>query len=263
MNENKTMDVSSPSFIDLLIETHLGLERQGPGSPETIKKALAFLEPLDRFQEIADLGCGSGGQTLLLAELLPGRIVGLDLFPAFVDALNEKARSANLADRVTGVTGDMAALPFQRGQFDLIWSEGAIDNIGFRKGLGHWREFLKDGGYVAVTCPTWLTNERPAEVEQFWTDAGSRLETLEDGVDAMQERGYKFVAAFALSEDCWTERYFYPREAAINKLLEKYKQCDTVKEYAEINRREVELYLKFKRHYGYVFYIGQAVERDL
>jgi hypothetical protein len=75
----------------------------------------------------------------------------------------------------------------------------------------------------------------------------------------MQNLGYQFTAAFALNEECWTENYFYPREQAINKLIEKYSNCDTVREYAAINRREVELYRKYKRHYGYVFYIGRAV----
>lgn len=29
----------------------------------------------------------------------------------------------------------MNKLPFQKGEFDLIWSEGFIANIGFEKGL--------------------------------------------------------------------------------------------------------------------------------
>ena len=36
----------------------------------------------------------------------------------------------------------------------MIWSEGAIDNIGFEKGLSYWRGFLKKGGYVANAVQT-------------------------------------------------------------------------------------------------------------
>ena len=32
---------------------------------------------------------------------------------------------------------------YQKEEFDLIWSEGAIDNIGFEKGLNYWNGFLK------------------------------------------------------------------------------------------------------------------------
>ena len=75
----------------------------------------------------------------------------------------------------------------------------------------------------------------------------------------MQNCGYQFVAAFALTEECWTDNYYSPREKAIQKLIEKYDSCDTVIEYAGINRSEAELYMKYKQHYGYVFYIGRAV----
>ena len=253
------MEKNDLSFTDLLIETHIGLERQGPGSPQTVNRALGFLGNLERFAQTADLGCGTGGQTMLLAERLPGKIVGLDLFPVFVDELNRKAAAKNLGDRVKGMAGRMEDLPFSENQFDLIWSEGAVDNIGFRTGLAHWRRFLKKGGYVAVSSPSWLTKEQPRVVERFWSEAGSRLDTVQTNIEAMQDCGYAFVASFALEEECWTEHYFTPREAAIRRLLEKYDRSDTMKAYAELNRREVELYLRYNEHCGYVFYIGRAV----
>ena len=70
------------------------------------------------------------------------------------------------------------SLSFQKEEFDLIWSEGAIDNIGFEKGLTYWNGFLKKNGYVVVTCPSWFTRERPAEAEKFWADSGSGIDTI-------------------------------------------------------------------------------------
>jgi SAM-dependent methyltransferase len=52
---------------------------------------------------------------------------------------------------VKGIVGNMENLPFQEEEFDLIWSEGAIYNIGFERGLNEWRKFLKPGGYIAVS----------------------------------------------------------------------------------------------------------------
>ena len=256
--EDEKLENNQPTFLDLLLETHVGLERQGPGSPAATKQALAFLAPLDRFERIADLGCGSGGQTLLLAEALSGSIVGLDLFPNFVEQLQRNAKAKGLEGRVTGVVGNMEQLPFEKGSLDLIWSEGAIDNIGFEKGLRHWHDFLKKDGYVAVTCPSWITKERPAEAEQFWADAGSKLYPVESCIEAMQDCGYTFVAAFVLPETCWTDHYYAPREAAIQRLQKKYPHSDTMQQYAAINRHEVELYQRYKQHYGYVFYLGRA-----
>jgi hypothetical protein len=44
------MENEQPSMFDCIVETHAGLERQGPGSPETTVKALSFL---DNFNEIS------------------------------------------------------------------------------------------------------------------------------------------------------------------------------------------------------------------
>ena len=41
--------------------------------------------------------------------------------------------------------------------------------------------------------------------------------------------------------------------------MNKYAQSDIMQEYAERNRHEVELFLKYQQHYGYVFYIGRAI----
>ena len=82
---------------------------------------------------------------------------------------------------------------------------------------------------------------------------------MEDNIGIMQECGYAFIAAFALPEECWTDNYYAPRAKAIESLLKKYPRSETAKQYAELNRREVELYMRYKQHYGYVFYIGRAV----
>lgn len=257
--EETEMDTKQPSMLDLLIETHIGLKRQGPGSPEVVERVLEFLPPLNQFSQIADLGCGTGGQTMLLAQHLPGIITGLDMFPDFIDVFNKNAKLSNYEKRVTGIVGSMEKLPFKKNYLDLIWSEGAIDNIGFRKGMSHWHSFLKKGGFVAVTCPSWLTTEHPAEVERFWTNAGSQLDHVSSNIEIMQACGYQFIGAFALPENCWTDNYFIPRKAAITRLLEKYEGNETVIEYAEQNRYETELYSKYHQHYGYVFYIGKAI----
>ena len=251
------MEKKQPSTMELVIEVHAGLERQGPGSREVTARALSFLEPIDGIARVADLGCGSGGQTMVLAEQIAGSIVGVDLFPEFIHVLNDNARKRNLEKRVKGVVGSMEDLPFETETYDLIWSEGAIDNIGFEKGLAYWREFLKKDGYVAVSCPAWLTAERPAEIETFWADAGSRLDTVDFHVQSMQKAGYQFIAAFTLPETCWTEHYFVPREAALSRLSQRYAGNESVEAFIENNRYEAELYSKYKRQYGYVFYIGR------
>ena len=245
------------SYFDVLIEAHLGLERQGPGCPEITMKALSFLGDLDGISRVADLGCGTGGQTMILAQNIAGTITGIDLCPDFINVLNENAGKANLRDRVSGIVGNIEELPFQKGELDLIWSEGVVDSIGFGKGLSYWNGFLKENGYIAVTCPSWFTDERPDEIEKFWADAVEVLDTIEGNISTMRKTGYHYLASFVLPEECWTDNYLIPRDAAGKALLEKYPGNETVKAYIESDEYEMELYLKYKQYYGYVFYIGK------
>ncbi|GHT77378.1 methyltransferase type 11 [Bacteroidia bacterium] len=221
------------SIIDLIIETHVGLERQGPGSSEMTIKALSFLDN-HNLSRVADLGCGTGGQTMVLAQNITGIITGLDLFPDFITVFNDNAKKLNFQERVNGIVGSMENLPFQKEELDLIWSEGAIDNIGFEKGLTHWKDFLKKSGYVVVTCPSWFTDKRPAEIEKFWSDAGCKLDTIGHNISIMQKVGYIPVASFIIPEKCWTDNYFAPREVAEKALLEKYTGNKTVEDYIKL-----------------------------
>lgn len=112
------------------------MERQGPGSPEVTTRALSFIDNLTDKSLIADIGCGTGGQTMVLAQHAPGSITGIDLFPGFVDIFNRDAGRLGLQDRVKGIVGSMDNLPFREEELDLIWSEGAIYNIGFEREIG-------------------------------------------------------------------------------------------------------------------------------
>ena len=244
-------------MLDILLETHLGLERQGPGSADATLRALGFIDAPESITRAADLGCGTGGQTMVLAKNISGSIVGLDQFSGFIDVLNDNAERKNLGDRVRGIVGSMENLAFERESLDLIWSEGAIDSIGFESGLTHWNGFLKSGGFIAVTCPTWLTAERPNELESFWADAGCELDTVARNIEIMQSCGYGFIAAFVLTDECWTDNYFTPRNAAERLFSEKHPANKTVAEYIKSSRYETELFAKYKQHYGYVFYIGR------
>lgn len=244
---------------NLICEYFSNLKRQGPGSPEVTIKALSFIDKLTSQSRIADLGCGTGGQTMILAQNAPGQITGIDLFPEFVSLFNQNAAGLNLHNRVKGMVGSMDKLPFQEEELDLIWSEGAIYNIGFERGLKEWRRFLKPGGYVAVTEASWFTNERPEEINRFWMDAYPEIDTISNKVAIMQNNGYVPVATFILPENCWTEQFYVPQIATQEAFLKKYAGNLTAEELVANQRHEAQLYAKYKEYYGYVFYIGKKI----
>lgn len=243
--------------VNLICDFFLNTERQGPGSPEATLKALSFIDNLTDESLIVDLGCGTGGQTMTLARHAPGRITGLDFFPGFIDRFNADARRLHLADRVKGVVGSMDALPFRAGELDLIWSEGAIYNIGFERGLNEWREYLKPSGYLAVSESVWFTDERPTEIHDFWVDAYPEIDTIPNKVAQIHRAGYLPVAAFVLPETCWMEHYFAPLAKARELFAAKYPGDSTAEGLMAFQRYEEELYRKYNEFYGYVFFIAR------
>lgn len=263
MQKEKTMSDHIRSIhefdLSLICEYYAGVERQGPGSPEVTRKALSFVEGLCNESRIADIGCGTGGQTMVLAQHAPGTVTGVDLFDTFIDLFNKNAAELDLQSRAKGITGSMDALSFQDGELDLIWSEGAIYNIGFEKGLYEWKKFLKQGGYIAVSEASWFTDTRPAEIDDFWQDAYPEIDTIPNKLGQMQETGYIPVASFILPETCWTDHFYAPQVKVMETFLEKYKGNKAAEDFIANQRHEEGLYRKYKEYYGYAFYIGKKM----
>ena len=235
------------------------MERQGPGSPEVTLRALGFVDGLNDKSLIADIGCGTGGQTMTLAKHIQGKITGIDLSDTFIDIFNRNATQLGVQDRVKGIVGSMDSLPFHDEELDLIWSEGAIYNIGFERGLNEWRKYLKTGGYIAVSESSWFTDERPAEIHDFWMGAYPGIDTIPNQIAKICKAGYLPVATFILPEACWTEHFYIPNIAAQKIFLDKYAGNKTAEDFVASEQYEAELYNKYKEFYGYTFFIAKKV----
>jgi ubiquinone/menaquinone biosynthesis C-methylase UbiE len=258
MNNDNTKSINEFDF-NLICEYFSSMERQGPGSEEITKRALGFIDGINNNSKIADLGCGTGGQTVTLAQNTKAEITALDLFPTFINKLKEQVGNLNLSDRVKCFKGSMDDLPFNDDEFDVIWSEGAIYNIGFKKGLDYWRRFIKTGGYIAVTEASWFTENRPEEIELFWNDAYLEMDTIPNKVKQMQTAGYIPIATFVLPDKCWTDNFYFPQKKAQELFLKQHIGNHTAEELIKNQRHEAELYFKYKQYYGYVFYIGRKI----
>lgn len=244
-------------LLELIIEYHKDNERQGPGSKEATLKALKLIPSLNEEAKILDIGCGTGGQTITLAKNTGAHITAVDMLPQFLEKLMERAKENNLLDRIRAVEMRMDNLAFDENSFDVIWSEGAIYNIGFEKGLSLWRKYLKSTGYIAVSEISWLTGARPEEVEQYWVNAYSEIDTIENKLSVIEKCGYSNVAHFVLDEKCWIDSYYEPLIKRSEEFLKKYNYADEVKEIVEAGKIEADLYNRFKDYYSYVFYISK------
>ena len=127
----------------LLVDLHLDAARQGPGGDVETRLALALSGLTGRTGlTLADIGCGTGAATRVLATELDADITAVDLFPAFLDRLEDDARRLRRKGRITTLAASMDALPFAPESRDAIWSEGAIYTRGFAAGVRAWSRFL-------------------------------------------------------------------------------------------------------------------------
>ncbi len=104
--------------------------------------------------------------------LTGGTITAVDNHQPFLDTMAAWAVKEGLSRRIRTVCASMDDLPFEKEQFDLIWSEGAIFIIGFENGLKTWKPFVKKGGFMVVSDAAWFDPNPPQELMQWWEKEG-------------------------------------------------------------------------------------------
>lgn len=244
--------------LPLLIDLHLGAERQGPGSPACTRRAIELAGLRERRAlRIADVGCGTGASTLVLARELDARITAIDLLPEFLAALRERAAAAGLTDRIATVTATMASLPFADASFDVVWSEGAIYHVGFADGARRWRRLLVPGGILAVTELTWLTDRRPAALASYWAERYAEVGTASSKLAVLEGSGYRPLGYFVLPQDCWLDGYYGPMRDRFAAFVARNGSSDAARAVVRAEEAEIALYERYRSFVGYGFYVAQ------
>ncbi|MGQ1786237.1 class I SAM-dependent methyltransferase [Saccharicrinis sp. GN24d3] len=248
------------NYLELLVDFHLNNYRQGPGSKEATLKALSFIPKNDKEKiKIADIGCGSGQQTIDLAKNTNSQIAAVDLFPRFLDKLNYISKELGLSNRIKTVCESMENLSFKKESLDMIWSEGAIYNMGFKNGLQQWRKFLKKGGFMAVSEICWIRPNRPKKLCDFWNKAYSGMDSFSNKIKVVEECGFAPLGAFVLPQECWVNNYYEPSLKQIPDFLQRHNNSDEAKATVKEHMEEMEMYVKYRDYYSYGFFIGTKI----
>lgn len=242
----------------LLIDLHKHAQRQGPGGDAETEQAVN-LAMLDRTAPlaVADIGCGTGASALVLARLLNARITAVDFLQDFLDVLEERAGAAGVANRISPLACSMDKLPFEDEQFDVVWSEGAVYNIGFEKGVADWRRFLKPGGVLVASEITWLTDSRPPELQRHWDTEYPEIDVASAKIRILEQYGYSPIGYFVLPEHCWLEQYYRPMQARFDDFLSRHGNSAAARAVVEAEQVEIDLYERHKAHVSYGVYIAK------
>lgn len=163
---------------------------------------------------VVDIGCGGGWTTRRIAELVgpDGSAVGLDISADLVDAANERARNARLAN-VRFMQGDAATAMPADAPFDHIFSRfGCMFFTDPAAAFANLRRMVRNGGRldVAVWAPArdnpWMAEtvavvgrhiELPAPVPR--APGPFALDDPDYVRDLLRSAGFQ-----AISIDAWT-----------------------------------------------------------
>jgi malonyl-CoA O-methyltransferase len=151
-------------------------------------------------QRILDMGCGTGYLTQLIAKAFPqAEIVALDLSPAMLAMTQHRFKQLRpwyqcwrARPNIRLVEGDMRALPFEKGAFDLVISNMVIqwadDLDAVFQGVRH---VLADEGLFLFTS---FGPDTLKELRAAWRQVDPQHDYVSDFID-MHDAGDGLVRA--------------------------------------------------------------------
>ena len=199
------------------------------------RRAFQILPKLER-PRILDIGCGSGVQTVELAKLSDGEIIGIDIDQSLLDKLNRKIEEEGFSDRVKTIKCSLFEMDFPDESFDIMWAEGSIRIIGFEKGLKEWRRLLKPNGFLVIH---------------------DEIKTVSNKLKKIPSCGYKLINHFQLPEDAWWTEYYRPLEKQIKELYIKYKNNSEALKTLKKHQNEIDMVKRNPKEHSSAFYVMQ------
>jgi SAM-dependent methyltransferase len=108
---------------------------------------------LEAGAKVADVGCGHGASTIIMAETYPkARFFGFDIHARSIEMARTRAAAAGVGDRVTFATA--AAKEYPESGFDLICFFDCLHDMGDPVGgARHAYRALRDDGTVLLVEP--------------------------------------------------------------------------------------------------------------
>ena len=169
----------------------------------TAHRSAAHLLPhLRPGQRILDFGCGPGTISVGLAKAVaPGELYGVDMEPSQIEMANAAARMSGV-DNARFQVGDVAALPFEDGFFDVAHCHWVLMHVPDTQAvLAEVKRVLKPGGVIScreVNGESSFTQPDFGVIRKAW-DMFEDLLSADDGHPQMGKdlKGHLLNAGFA------------------------------------------------------------------
>ncbi|MEM6675458.1 MAG: hypothetical protein AAF726_21595 [Planctomycetota bacterium] len=145
-------------------------------------------------------------------------------------------------------------LPSRPRIADLVWSEGAIYNVGLGAALATSLDLLRPGGYFVFTDAVWRTDDVAPEVRAAFSDAPT-MGKVSDALDAIERSGFELVEHFTLPEEAWWDDFYKPMLRRIERLRTRHAGDDETLAALDELAAEPEMHRKYGDSYAYEFFV--------
>ncbi len=108
---------------------------------------------------------------------------------------------------------------------------------------------------MAVSDLCWLRDDPPREIADFFGIEYPPIPSVAEVLEIAKKTGYEPVGSFTLPESTWWDSYYRPTETGIEGMRKKYPGNERVEELCRRMEREIDMYRKYAKYYGYVFFV--------
>lgn len=250
------MTTDEMTMREALIALHEGTDRQGPGDDAFSLEILRKLPDLPSDCAIADLGCGTGVASLLLARHFQRPVLCVDTSEEFLETLSAKAESLGIAHLITTLCADMGSLNPEEYQLDLLWSEGAAYCLTFEGAMRKWRPLMARDGIAVVSEMSWFGAEHPREAAEYWSEAYPQIADEHVNRATAERHGFQVLFTERLPANAWWTNYYDP----LLERLDTHASATSRSMQVAIaeTRQEIELFRAYSDCFGYTFYVLKA-----
>ena len=102
-------------------------------------------------KQILDIATGTGDLVMMMANLNPDKIIGLDISAGMLEVGKQKINKANLSRKIAMIVGDSEEMPFENDAFDAITVSFGVRNFAnLEKGIKEIARVLKPTGVLVI-----------------------------------------------------------------------------------------------------------------
>ena len=126
---------------------------------------LGELCKLGQGKRILEVGCGTGTNSIHLAEKFGCHVVGIDISEKMIEQAKEKVTSMNMTDKAEFMVGDAYNLQFENNSFDAVITIFVSQFLDLPRAFKEFKRVLKAGGYIGLN-ELYKEDEIPEDINE-------------------------------------------------------------------------------------------------